>query len=156
MDIMPSSAQARPRRARRSRSTLSCLHNQTRAASTRVGFSSTHSRQFQFSGTRQCSRTSGAANTPFEHSRTGDIKARTWLVANILSLAGVRKVCWVIMDTCDEPALHVHRLNGSIMKFVEHASGLCVYNSNATNDNITGYFMLSTVAQQKNYACIGK
>jgi hypothetical protein len=60
------------------------------------------------------------------------------------------------MDTCDEPALHVHRLNGSIMKFVEHASGLCVYNSNATNDNITGYFMLSTVAQQKNYACIGK
>jgi hypothetical protein len=46
-------------------------------------------------------------------------------IANmILSLANVRKVCHVTMDTSHEPALLVHRLDGSVMKFVEHPSGL--------------------------------
>jgi hypothetical protein len=70
-------------------------------------------------------------------------------MANILSLAEVRKVCRVTMDSSDEPAMFVHRLDGSTMKFREHASGLYVYKCNATNDNITGYTMVSTVAKQK-------
>ena len=73
-------------------------------------------------------------------------------IANILSLAEVRKVCRVTMDTLAEPALLVHRLDGTVMKFLEHPSGLYVYKGNdrTTNDNVTGYYtMVSTVAQQK-------
>jgi hypothetical protein len=71
-------------------------------------------------------------------------------IANILSLAEVRKVCGVTMDTSDEPALHVHRLNGTVMKFVEHESGLYVYKDcNATNNCVIAYTMVSTVAEHK-------
>ncbi|KAI2508903.1 Reverse transcriptase (RNA-dependent DNA polymerase) [Fragilaria crotonensis] len=70
-------------------------------------------------------------------------------IANILSLAEVRKVCRVTMDTASEPALHVHRLDGSVMKFVEHPSGLYVYKSNDTSDRVTGYTMVNTVAKQR-------
>jgi hypothetical protein len=53
-------------------------------------------------------------------------------IANILSLADVRKVCRVTMDTADEPAMTIHRLDGSTMKFREHNCGLYVYDpSNA-------------------------
>jgi len=67
-------------------------------------------------------------------------------IANILSLAEVRKVCRVTMDTNSEPAMHVHRLDGSIMVFKEHESGLYVHNPNFTNDCVNAYSMLSTVA----------
>ena len=43
-------------------------------------------------------------------------------IANILSLADVRKVCRVTMDSLYNPALQVHHLDGTIMKFVEHES----------------------------------
>jgi hypothetical protein len=71
-------------------------------------------------------------------------------IANILSLADVRKVCRVTMDSFDGPTINVHRLDSSIMQFHEHASGLYVYNTNSvTNNNIYDYTMLSTVADQK-------
>ena len=70
-------------------------------------------------------------------------------IANILSLADVHKVCHITMDTNSEPAMHVHRLDGSIMIFKEHESGLYVYNPNITHDCINAYSMLSTVAAQK-------
>jgi hypothetical protein len=73
-------------------------------------------------------------------------------IANILSLAEVRKVCFVTMDTLQEPALLVHRIDGSVMKFVEHPSGLCIYKRNSTYVPVTGYSsytMVSTVAAQK-------
>ena len=71
-------------------------------------------------------------------------------IANILSLAEVRKVCRVTMDTSEEPALLVHRIDGSVMKFDEHPSGLYIYKCNSTNDRVTGYYtMVSTVAVQK-------
>ena len=73
-------------------------------------------------------------------------------IANILSLAEVRKVCRVTLDTSTEPALCVHRLDGSIMKFVEHRSGLYVYDTavrNASNVPILSYTMVSTVAEHK-------
>ena len=44
-------------------------------------------------------------------------------IANILSLVDVSKVCWVTMDTTEERAMCVHRLDGSVMKFTEHPSG---------------------------------
>ena len=74
-------------------------------------------------------------------------------IANVLSLSDVRKVCRVTLDTSDEPALCVHRLNGSIMKFDEHPSGLYVYDSAAhkhtTTESVNAYTMVSTVADQK-------
>jgi hypothetical protein len=79
----------------------------------------------------------------------GEVWFNKHSIANILSLAEVRKVCRVTMDTSKEPALHVHRLDGSVMKFDEHPSGLYVYKSNDTSDCVTGYTMVNTVAKQK-------
>ncbi len=54
-------------------------------------------------------------------------------IANILSLAGVRKVCRKTMDTKDTPSMCVHRLDGSQMEFHEHASGLYVYDATSAH-----------------------
>ena len=74
-------------------------------------------------------------------------------IANILSLADVRKVCRVTLDTSAEPVLHVHRLDGSVMSFVEHASGLYVFESPTdkafTSKSVNAYTLVSTVAEQK-------
>jgi hypothetical protein len=42
-------------------------------------------------------------------------------VANIFSLAAVRKLCCITMDTYVEAALCVHRSDGVIMKFIEYS-----------------------------------
>ena len=55
-------------------------------------------------------------------------------IANILSLADVRKVCKISMDTSKEPTIFVHRLDGSVMKFIEHPSGLYIFNPNTTSN----------------------
>ena len=70
-------------------------------------------------------------------------------IANILSLADVSKVCRVTMDTTKERAMCVHRLDGSVMKFKEHPSGLYVFANNGSSPQVTAYTMLSTVAAQK-------
>ncbi|KAI2499682.1 Reverse transcriptase (RNA-dependent DNA polymerase) [Fragilaria crotonensis] len=71
-------------------------------------------------------------------------------IANILSLADVRKVCTVTMDTSKQPAINVKRKDGSIMSFVEHPSGLYVYDGNQhPNSSVTAYTLVSTVADQK-------
>jgi len=70
-------------------------------------------------------------------------------ITNILSLAEVCKVCCVNMDTNCAPAMHVHKLDGSVMIFREHDSGFYVYNPNITNDCFNAYSMLSTEAAQK-------
>jgi hypothetical protein len=69
-------------------------------------------------------------------------------LANILSLSKVRKVCCVNMDTGNENAMCVHQLDGSIMKFVKHDSGLYVFLPN-TNDTVTGYNLVSTIGENK-------
>ena len=72
-------------------------------------------------------------------------------IANILSLADVRRVCRVTMDTTSAPEMQVHRLDGSTMVFQEHPSGLYVFDAgtNVTNNTVTAYTMISTVADQK-------
>ena len=54
-------------------------------------------------------------------------------IANILSLADVHKLFTVTMDSSRSPSINVHRNNSTIMSFVEHPSGLYVYNSNDSN-----------------------
>jgi hypothetical protein len=55
------------------------------------------------------------------------------------------------MDTGIEAALIVHRIDGSEMKFAEHACGLYVHKpeSNDTNNSLGMYTMLTTVSDQK-------
>jgi Zinc knuckle len=85
-----------------------------------------------------------------DFANLGEVWFNADSLANILSLADVRKVCRVTMDTLHEPTITVHRLDGTVMQFVEHASGLYIYKTKEpTNDHITGYTMLNTVAAQR-------
>ena len=69
-------------------------------------------------------------------------------ITNILSLADVQKICRVTMDTKNETAMCVRRLDGSVMRFEEHSSGLYVFNA-TSSDTINAYTMHNTVAAQK-------
>ena len=86
-----------------------------------------------------------------EFPNLGDVWYNRDSIANILSLSEVRKVCRVTMDTSAEPAMVVHRSDGSTMKFVEHLSGLYVFKAvpNTINEPSTAYTMVSTVADHK-------
>jgi hypothetical protein len=75
-------------------------------------------------------------------------------LANIFSLAAVRKLCRITMDTSVEAALCVHRSDGSIMKFIEYGSGLYYNDATAavqsnSNENVIDYSFVSTVANNK-------
>ena len=49
----------------------------------------------------------------------GDVWFNPASLANILSMAAVRKVCRITMDTSVEAAMNVHRKDGTNMKFKE-------------------------------------
>jgi hypothetical protein len=74
-------------------------------------------------------------------------------IANILSLADVRKVCRVTLDTMVDPVMRVHRRDGSIMEFTEHETGLYVFDSassdNSNSNQFSAYTLVSTVANNK-------
>ena len=71
-------------------------------------------------------------------------------LANILSLAAVRKVCRVTMDSSIEPSISVHRSNGGIMKFFEYGSGLYYHDPFVASLSLThppgDFSFVSTVA----------
>jgi len=90
----------------------------------------------------------------------GDIKnfGTVWYnpdsLANIFSLAAVRMLCRITMDTSVEASLCVYRSDGSIMKFIEYRSGLYYHNAAAavqsnSNENVIDYSFVSTVANKK-------
>jgi hypothetical protein len=75
-------------------------------------------------------------------------------VANILSLAEVRRICRVTMDTAQEPAFHVHKANGTgTTVFYKHLSKLYLHDAsvgmNNSSANVTGYVCLQTIAENK-------
>jgi Reverse transcriptase (RNA-dependent DNA polymerase) len=73
-------------------------------------------------------------------------------LANILSLAAVRKVCRVTMDSAVNPSFHVHKLDGSTMIFNEFTSGLYYHDTAknpTTNSTATAYTLLNTVVGNK-------
>jgi hypothetical protein len=82
----------------------------------------------------------------------GDVWFNTDSLANILSMAAVRKVCRITMDTSVAAAMHVHRKDGTIMTFSEYESGLyyydtCAHSTAANQSNPTNaYLFLNTVA----------
>ena len=57
------------------------------------------------------------------------------------------------MDTSKEPAMSVHRKDGSVMSYVEHPSGLYVHNGKEHSNNAVSayseYTLVSTVAEHK-------
>jgi Reverse transcriptase (RNA-dependent DNA polymerase) len=79
-------------------------------------------------------------------------------IANVLSLAQVRLHRRVTMDTDQLPAFHVHKRDGSgTTLFVEHESGLYLYDASVStqpvdkhsNASIVAYSCLQTVADNK-------
>ena len=72
-------------------------------------------------------------------------------IANILSLADVRKVRLVTMHTGNDPAMFIHRPDGSTMRFGEHECGLYVHDTaeNNNNESVSAYCMLTTVEANK-------
>ncbi len=82
----------------------------------------------------------------------GEVWYNTQSLANILSMAEVRKKNRITMDTDVEPALLVHRHDGSIMKFKEYRTGLYYYDAshaNVTNSTVTDYCFVQTVKQNQ-------
>ncbi len=74
------------------------------------------------------------------------------LLANILSMAEVRKVCHITIDTAAKAAINVHRKDGSIMKFLECASGLYYFDTKVSNPlcgRYHGHVFLNTIAENK-------
>ena len=92
-------------------------------------------------------------------TQVGDLKnfGTIWYnpqsLANILSLADVRRQNRVTMDTAVEPALIIHRKDGSEMKFLEYKTGLYYYDvatSNPpSNEPVSPYCLVQTVADKK-------
>lgn len=72
-------------------------------------------------------------------------------IANIISLADARRVCTVSMNTSVEPAMILHRKDGSLMKFVEHSCGLYVFVPTNTSNTVSAYSFLQTVAHNKQF-----
>ena len=89
------------------------------------------------------------SNMDSDFPNLGEVWNSRMSIANTLSLANVCKVCRVTMDSRNEPAIQVHRLDGSVMKFTEHESGLNVYNPNNFNERVTGNSLLFTVSAQR-------
>ena len=70
-------------------------------------------------------------------------------ITNILSMKGVQKLRHIIMDTSIEPALFVHHLDGSIMKFKEQESGLYIFKPNSkTSINVYPHCTLVTTIEE--------
>ena len=120
-----------------SQSTISVFNNPTMLSNIRP---SCHEIRVLTNGGHQVSNMIG------EFKNLGTVWYNPKSIANILSLSEVRRVCRVTLDTSKESALCVHRIDGSLMKFIEHQSGLFVY---ATADPAPAYTLLETVAANK-------
>jgi hypothetical protein len=83
----------------------------------------------------------------------GDVWFNPHSLANIPSMAEVRHVCRITMDSAIEPAMTVHRADGSLMKFQEYTTGLYYYDTlavaeppHSTSFDVNDYLFLHTVA----------
>jgi hypothetical protein len=75
-------------------------------------------------------------------------------LANILSLAEVRRKCRCVMDTAVEAAIHVHKKDGTIMSFKEFENGLYFYdvadcNENNYRNQVNSYSFILSVDSNK-------
>ena len=71
-------------------------------------------------------------------------------LANILSMADVRKRCRITMDSEKEAAILGHRTNRSVMKFSEFNSGLYYYDADKhSNPTVNNYCFTQTVEKNK-------
>ena len=84
-----------------------------------------------------------------DFANLGEVWVNDDSIANILFLSEVCKVCRVTMDSSAAPTMNVHRLDGSVMSFEEHPSGLYVFKPNKTNQSVPAYTMISTAADMK-------
>jgi Zinc knuckle len=92
-----------------------------------------------------CAYTNGGTQTSThvgDFTNLGTIWYNEDSIANIFSLSEVQKKCKVTMDTSVEPALVVHRKDGTTIKCLEHKDGLYVYDAGiffSKNDQTTSH-----------------
>jgi hypothetical protein len=134
----------------------------------RTGYYSIASRLYAFLKPRNFYGKSAPAHVAYTYSPTaggsqtsnmvGDLSdfGEVWYnkhsLANILFMAAVRKHNRIMMDSDIEPALLVHRQDGSVMKFREYQTGLYYFDATITNDTyptVTDYSFVQTVKQNK-------
>jgi hypothetical protein len=75
-------------------------------------------------------------------------------MANILSLAHLRRHCRITMDTSTDHAIILHHPHGNILKFIEYNTGLYYYDtlsstSQSSSPSSSLYSFVQTVASQK-------
>lgn len=127
-----------------SQSTISVFHNKDFLTNIRESRSPIHLKSN--GGGRECIHQVG------DLTNFGTIWYAPNSPAKILSLADVRRQNRVTMDTAIEPALIVHRKDGSEMKFREFHSGLYYFDvatSKPTSANVSPYCLVQTVASIK-------
>jgi Zinc knuckle len=101
-----------------------------------------------------CVRTNGGEQTSThiaDFKNLGVVWYNEQSIANILSFSEVRKKCRVTMDTSLEPAMFIHRADGSTMKFTEHSDGLFYYDTCLPSANVSlkKFTFVETVSQNK-------
>jgi Zinc knuckle len=81
----------------------------------------------------------------------GQVWYNTKSLANILSLAEVRKICRVTMDTSKAAEIVVYKHNGEKIKFVESGNGLYYYDTDMPKARNTSseYSFVSSVVENK-------
>jgi hypothetical protein len=84
--------------------------------------------------TRLCLETNGGGRLIIYQKGTVPNFGEVWYhpdsIANILSLSEVGRVRHVTMDTAKQAAFLVHKSDGGVMIFAEHASGLYLHSPN--------------------------
>ena len=70
-------------------------------------------------------------------------------IANILSLATARKICWVTMETLEEATVIVHKRNGNQMRFMESKSVLCCCDASLQKKSANCSFINSIISANK-------
>jgi hypothetical protein len=111
-------------------------------------------RNIRYCGTEQGLRSN--SNSGFQDTHMiGDLPGfrPVWYnkgsLANILSLAAVRKICRINMDTKVEAAIIVYKHNGNQMKFTESKNGLYYYDAKETSKQSTNYSFINSVSENK-------
>jgi hypothetical protein len=88
------------------------------------------------SNTQLCVYSNGGTQTS-QHvctiSNFGEVWFNSNSLANILSMAEVRKVCKITINTSIEAAMNVHHRDGSIMKLIKYRMGLYYFKTVKNN-----------------------
>ena len=70
-------------------------------------------------------------------------------LANILSLAAVRKICRVTFDSRIGAVMTLYKHDGSPMEFIEHHDGLYYFDTKHSKTHVKAYLLLNSVSENE-------